>query len=117
MDSLSVLMRLGSGQLLDDICSALTATASEVVATGKDGTVTVKFKISTKGQGNALVTIDEQVARTSPKEDPKGAIFWAIEGGLFREDPRQQKMEFREVVTKDGELRDVPTASVERITR
>lgn len=117
MDSLSVLMRLGSGQLLDDICDALTATAAEVVATGKDGTVTVKFKISTKGQGNALVTIDEQVARSSPKEDPKGAIFWALDGGLFREDPRQTKLPFRDVNAETAEIRDVETKTNERTVR
>jgi len=108
MDSLALILRLGSGQLLDDIAEALVATSAEVVETGKPGTVTVKFKVTTKHQGDPLITIDETVARVSPKEDPRGAIFWAIEGELHREDPRQGKLEFREVVnTKNVEYVEV----------
>lgn len=118
MDSLAVVLRLGNGKLLDDICDALTATAAEVVETGKPGMVTVKFKVSNKQQGDVLIVIDETVSRASPKDDPKGAYFFAVDGELHREDPRQAKMEFREVVnTKSGEIRSVGNSNDERIVK
>jgi hypothetical protein len=116
MDSLAILQRLGSGQFIDNLAEALIATSDEVVKTGKPGTITVTFKVSTRGQGNPFVTIDEAVKRASPKEDPKGALFFALEGGLYREDPRQIPLEFREVDRGTGEIREVATAHIERST-
>lgn len=107
MDPLSAIQRLGSGHTLEDLYDALTATAQEVVATGKPGQVTLTLKVSNKGQGNPLVIVEETVARTSPKKDPKGAIFYALEGALWREDPRQAHMDFRLVDTETGEIRSV----------
>lgn len=46
MDALSILQRLGSGKLLEDIHEALTVTAQEVVATGKAAKVTVTLYTS-----------------------------------------------------------------------
>jgi curli biogenesis system outer membrane secretion channel CsgG len=117
MDALAILQRLGSGQLLDDLSEALTATAAEVVETGKPGKVTVSFKISNKHQGDVLVMIDETVARVSPKDDPKGAFFFAVNGALHRDDPRQAKMDFRAVDTETGEIREAATVHVERSAR
>lgn len=117
MDALAIIQRLGSGDLLDDLAKALQDTATEVVETGKPGTVTLKFKISNKKQGDCLVMIDETVSRVSPKEDPRGAFFYSVEGGLFREDPRQFPLEFREVVDKGtGEIRDVPVSAAQERT-
>jgi hypothetical protein len=115
VDPLSVIQRLGSGHTLEDLCDALTATAQEVVATGKPGTITLTLKVSNKGQGNPLVIVEETVARTSPKKDPKGAIFFALDGALHREDPRQTRMDFRILDPETGEIREVPEARRERI--
>ena len=106
MDALAVVQRLGSGRLLDELREALAATAEEVVATGKPGTVTVTLKVSNKGQGDPLVMVDEVVSRASPKRDPRGAYFFALDGELHREDPRQQVMEFRSIDTTTGEVRE-----------
>ncbi len=106
MDPLSVLQRLGSGRLIEDLAAALTVTAEEVVATGKPGTVTLTLKVSTISQGNPLVMVDEQLSRSAPKKDPKGAAFYAVDGTLHREDPRQMVMEFRTINRETGEIRE-----------
>lgn len=116
MDALSVLQRLGSGKLLEDIHEALTVTAQEVVATGKPGKVTVTLTVSNKAQGDPLVIIDETVSRTTPKRDPRGAVFYAVDGGLYREDPRQMRMDFRRVDLDTGEIREInEPEKVERV--
>jgi hypothetical protein len=116
MDALAVLQRLGSGRLLEDIHDALVTTAQEVVATGKAGKVTVTLNVSTMNQGDVLVTIEEMISRTAPKRDPRGAIFYAVDGALHREDPRQVRMDFRTVDTETGEIREVEDKGrVERV--
>jgi hypothetical protein len=92
MDSLATLQRLGSGKLLEELHAALVATAEEVVTTGKPGVVTLTLKVSNKSQGDPLVIIDESLARRSPKRASRGAIFYAVDNGLHREDPRQTVM-------------------------
>lgn len=109
-----MVQRLGAGHFLDDLNDALAATADEVVATGKPGTVTIKLTVSTKSPGDPMVMVDEAVSRASPKKDAKGALFFAVAGALHREDPRQVRMEFREVNVTTGELRDVPSEREER---
>lgn len=106
MDALSVLRRLGTGRLLEDLADSLAVTAAEVVETGKPGVVTLTLKVSNKSQGDPLVVVDEVVSRRSPKLDPRGAFFFAVEGGLYKEDPRQVRMEFREVDAGTGEIRE-----------
>lgn len=116
MDTLSVLQRLGSGRLLDELHEALKATAAEVVATGKPGVVALTLKVSTKSKGDVMIVIDEAIKRTSPVKDPRGAMFYAVYDDLWREDPRQEPMPFRTVDTESGEIREVqPREKMERI--
>lgn len=114
MDALGVLQRLGSGKLLDELHEALVTTAQEVVETGNPGAVTLKLRISTRGQGNALITVEESVGRTPPVRAPKGAILWALDGDLYGQDPRQMKMELRAVDMETGEIREPVAERAER---
>jgi hypothetical protein len=107
MDALTILQRLGSGKLMEELATALSVTAEEVVTTGKPGTVTLTLKVSNKQQGDAMVFVDEQISRTAPKKDPRGALFYAVQGDLYREDPRQGKLDFRTVDTNTGEIKDL----------
>lgn len=115
MDALGILQRLGAGRLLAELGEALAVTAEEVVATGKPGTVTVSLKVSTKSQGDPLIIVDEIVSRASPRRDPRGAYFFALDGGLYKDDPRQTHMEFRTIDPETGEIRE-PEAR-ERVER
>lgn len=107
MDSLAVLQKLGSGRFIDEVVDAVAKTADEVVATGKAGSVTVTLKISNSGVGDALVVIADQIARRSPKKDPRAAFLYSVDGTLHREDPRQTVMEFRTVEGGAPEFRSV----------
>ena len=107
MDPLMVLQRLGSGYLLDELTEALVRTAEEVVETGKGGTVTLTLKVSTPSQGNPMVIVAEQISRSAPKKDAKGAMFFILDGALHKEDIRQPRLDFRTVDHDTGEIRDV----------
>lgn len=106
MDALSTLQRLASGKLMDELYEALAKTADEVVVTGKTGTVTLTLKVSTKNQGDPFVIVEETIARSAPKKDPRGAYFFALDGELHKSDPRQTRLEFRTVDHETGEVRE-----------
>ncbi|OHD25857.1 MAG: hypothetical protein A2Y38_18185 [Spirochaetes bacterium GWB1_59_5] len=105
MDALSVLQRLSQGRLLEELHEALVKTAEEVVATGKPGVVTLRLTVG-GSQGNPMVAIAEALSRTAPKKESRGAFFFALNGELFREDPRQTRLDFRTVDTSTGEIID-----------
>lgn len=107
MDALATIQRLGTGRLIEELYDALVTAAEEVVATGKPATVTLALKISNKSQGDPLVIVDEVVSRSSPRRDPRGAMFFAVGGTLHRDDPRQAKLEFRAVDKTTGEIREI----------
>jgi hypothetical protein len=106
MDALAILQRLAGGYLIEELAAALTVTAEEVVATGKPGTVTLSLKVSTRNQGDPLIVVEEQIARAAPKKDAKAAFFYALDGDLHRDDPRQARLDFRTVDRETGEIRD-----------
>jgi hypothetical protein len=103
MDGLHVIERLGGGHLIDEIHAALLDVSEEVVATGKPGSVTITIKVSHPKNADALlVVMDEEVKRSMPKNDPRGAMFYAHETELHERDPRQATLpEFR-VVDEGG---------------
>lgn len=97
LDALMVLQRLGQGHLLEELHEALNKVAEEVVETGNPGAVTITLKILTQSQGNPMIIIAESVKRTPPASTPKGAAFFALDGELHKEDPRQIKMDLHTV--------------------
>ena len=106
MDGLAVLQRLGRGTVIPELVEALTRTAQEVVDTGKAGTVTLTLKVSTKSIGDPFVIIEETIARSAPKKDPRAAFFFAVDGAFYADDPRQASLDFREVDRQPGEIRE-----------
>lgn len=105
MDSIAILQRLGGGLLLEELREALIATAEEVVATGKPGSVTLTLKISTKSQFDPFIAIDETLQRKPPGKDARGAWVYALDGDFHRDDPRQTRLDFREIDRETGEIR------------
>ena len=105
MDALAVLQRLGGGRLIEEVAEHLKTTADEVVLTGKTGTVTITLKVSTKNQGDPMVVVEETIARSAPKKDPKAAYFYSLGGDLHKNDPRQTSIDFRTVDRETGEIR------------
>lgn len=114
MDSLAVLQRLANGRLIDELVAALATTAEEVVKTGKPGTVSLTLKVSTRGPSDPFVMVEETIARSAPKKDARGAFFFAVDGELHREDPRQAELDFRTIDRETGEIRERGAATTMR---
>lgn len=113
MDYLPILKRLGRGQMLEQLAIALASVATEVVETGQPGEVTLKLKLTTREQGDAMITIAETIARKTPTPASRGQYLYSVEGWLYDVDPRQERLPFRTVeqpIADQRELKDpVPT--------
>ncbi len=115
MDILTVLKSIDANSgLFADLEGALKATSEEVVKTGKAGTVTITLSLVNQGAGDQWVGIAETVGRTVPKKKPRGTFFFSHEGDLYKDDPRQAKMDFRTVESGNGEREVEPREKVER---
>lgn len=110
LDALHALQRLGQGHLIDEVYAALQATCDDVAATGRKGTVTVTLAVQ-RAVANGdprLIVVHEEVKRTPPKGEAKGALFYAQDSQLFVNDPKAPSLPtFRVVDTPEGtQLRD-----------
>lgn len=114
MDPLAILQRLGRGTVIPDLAEAISKASDEVVATGKPATVSLSLKITTQSVGDPMVRIEETIARSSPKKDAKGAFFFAVEGELHRDDPRQLELDLRSVDGGVGTARAVDARAAVR---
>lgn len=107
MDALGTIRRLASGHLLEDLADALERVAEEVAESGKPGAVSVKFAIKPLGEpGSVMIAIEEEIGRTPPKRSRGGSIFYAVNGGLYDQDPRQTRMPFRSVEAPESDVRE-----------
>jgi hypothetical protein len=114
-DKVQLLTRLGGGATLGELYDAISDIAQEVVRTGKMGGVSLTIALSNKAQGDELVIVDAKVTKSLPQANAKGAAFYAVDGGLYRQDPRQIEMDFRDVGDPKPALREVPPPdSIER---
>lgn len=98
MDPLAAIQRLAGGHFVEDLYVALTQVAEEVANSpvkGTKGAVTVTFVVTKEQAGEPMVSITEAIAKRPPKPEPLGAYFFAVDGGLHRENPNQVAMEFR----------------------
>lgn len=117
MDALAILQRLGRGSVISELTEALVRTAEEVVETGKPGTVTLTLKVANKAVGDTFVSVEETVARSSPKRDPRGTFFFVRDGALFKDDPYQATMPLRSIDVETGEIREPGDAAAVREVR
>jgi hypothetical protein len=95
MDALGTLQVLAHGELLEELCAAMIDVAEDVLNTGRGGSVTLTLKLSQATRGEPSVIVSEEIKRTPPKKDPRGAILFVGDGEFHRHDPRQQQLEFR----------------------
>jgi hypothetical protein len=104
MDALGTLQTLARGQLFDELCEAMIDVAEDVITTGRKGTVTLTLRLSQATPGEPSVVVAEEIKRTPPKRDPRGAILFIGDGEFHRRDPRQEQLDFR-VVDEDASVR------------
>ncbi len=111
MDELNVLQRLGQGRLLEELTVAMASVAAEVVQTGKPGEVTLTLKLTVREQGDPMVLVAESIKRKVPVRAPRGTFLFSVEEWLYVEDPRQPRMQFREVERPAAEQRELDDAA------
>lgn len=119
METVAILDRVGGGRMLDDLVEAVLSVATEVVATGKPGQVTLALKITTSEQGDPMVTITESISRKTPVRSARGGFLFAVDGELHREDPRAPRLPgFRQVEPRNPEVRQAieRTATIREVT-
>lgn len=112
MDSLTTLTQLGSGKFIEELATHLAAVSQEVVRTGNRGSVAATLTIE-RFKDTLMVTVAAQVQPKPPSEKPLGAMFFAIDDELWRDDPRQIPLSFNVVDTETGEIRSVPGDAAE----
>lgn len=105
MDPVAVLQSMGMGHFLEDLVDALASVGNEVAATGTPGSVAIGIRVAPAQGMDRGVVMNETIRRTIPPKKSRGALFVAIDGGLFREDPRQAKLEFRTLPDSEGQVR------------
>lgn len=102
MDALSVLQRLGTHRFIDELAEQLAEVGTEVAQTRKKGKVTVTFTLSPGADDGVSLVVAEEIKRTPPVKNARGAYFFALDGELHDGDPRQPQMAFREVEKSNG---------------
>lgn len=107
MDTLDILRRLGRGQMLEELANALSSVATEVVETGQPGEVTLKLKLTTREQGDAMITINETITRKTPTPASRGQFLYSVEGWLYSADPRQERLPLRDIGNPTPQQRDL----------
>lgn len=79
-----------------ELGDALAELTRAVVETGKKGTLTLK--VTVKASGDDMVIVGDEITVKAPKADRAISIFFTDETArLQREDPRQGKLNLREV--------------------
>lgn len=92
-----VLRHIGGGVFLDSASDEMAALVSAVDASGKSGTLTLTIAVKKATRGGAM-HIAGKVAVKKPGDDPMEAMLFATpEGNLIAEDPRQQKLDLKQV--------------------
>lgn len=105
MDALAVLQRLGTKRFIDELAGVLADVGNEVVRTRRKGKVTVTFSLAPGADDGVSLQVNEEIKRTPPVRDSRGAYFFAIDGELHNADPRQPQMDFRAVEADAPEVR------------
>ncbi|MFA6904365.1 MAG: hypothetical protein WC236_14920 [Gallionellaceae bacterium] len=89
---------LQSGTFIDNASAQLAELVSAVNATGKGGKITLVISVKKMSKGACGVTAEIKLSK--PHEAPDATLMFPTEeGDLLTEDPRQQKLELKQVVT------------------
>lgn len=89
------LRHIGGGVFIDTASDKLAELVAAVDATGKSGSLDMKFKLKKATRGGAM-HITGTVKINKPAEEPMEAMLFATpEGNLVADDPHQQKLDLR----------------------
>ena len=108
--AIETLNRIEGGCFMDDVGQRLSELVLAVDQTGKPGSITLKIDIRRATAG--AMAVKGKVSIKKPEQPAfEALLFPTPEGNLLAEDPRQQRLELREVVDQNtGEIRQVKGA-------
>ena len=98
------LRRLAGGTLVDEADEKLAALVQGVQATGKPGSITIKLSLKQVG-GGAMSASGKITAAIPADVPPITLLFPTPEGALLTEDPKQKKLDLRQVEADPRELK------------
>ena len=94
---LDTLRDLGHGTIHDLLSDGLQELVAAVASEGRGGKLVFTINLKPLGKGDALVATPEIVVK-APRQALDTTVFYPTpENNLVREDPRQQKLELRNV--------------------
>lgn len=100
---------LDEGAFLDRCSDQLAALVRGVEDTGKAGKLIITLEVKRGTKGAMLIRPDSAVKVPEAKLEP--TMLWATpEGNLTLDNPKQQKLDLRQVDPDTGELRSLGSA-------
>lgn len=103
-----VVQSLRYGATLDELSETLHQCVEASRETGKVSSLTLELRIKPNGASGQFELLEKIKAKIPEGERGVTLMFASAEGNLTREDPRQMKLELREVPSdKPAELKTV----------
>ena len=105
------LLRHGAAE--DEVNDLLTQCLQATNDTGKQSTLTIKLTIKPNGHG--VVKVLEDIKATIPKYDREATVLFTDKNNqLVREDPRQQRLDLRQLETNQPAMNAAPLPDEKR---
>lgn len=78
-----------------ELSKVLAEVVTAVADTGKKGSITLKIKVKSSGDG--MVTIEDEIKSEAPEPDRSASMFFYDElGNVSRHDPSQTRLELHD---------------------
>lgn len=97
------------GTLSEDLTRALHELTAACVDTQRPGALTLTLQLK-PGKGGQIEVFDDIKVKPPKSERGSTIMFSTPEGNLQREDPRQKKLDLRQVDASTGEIINLNTA-------
>lgn len=116
-----LLRDLRRGETMEELSEELADLQIRCKQTGKVGELTLKIKVRPEKGMDGMFNITDEIKTKKPQFDRGATVFYEhADMQLRREDPRQQKLELREVEPEEPkEVRSAPqsTREIRQVTK
>jgi hypothetical protein len=100
---------LDEGAFIDRCSNMLARLVRSVEETGKGGKLQITLQLKRGAKGALLISPEVTTKVPEPKLEPT-MLYATVEGNLTTENPKQQKLDLRQVDPETGELRSLGSA-------
>lgn len=104
-----IINSLRYGHLSEELTRQLHQLTLDCQAAGRPGTLTLNITLK-PGKAGQMEVVDDVKVKPPKPERGTSLMFATDDGALVREDPRQKKLDLRQVDPETGEIRNVPAA-------